>query len=104
MAELTPLLGLGGDPEFIHIDRHNRALPLYHGDHLQRIARINSRLQQTPTAFEEALKGPDADFLRVRVSGTYDHGKALYFYALKKGELGWRVLTPLQPENGQDLV
>ncbi len=68
------------------------------------VERISSRLKQAPTAFDEALKRPDADFLRVKISGTYDHGKALYFYALKKGELGWRVLTPLQPESGAPLL
>lgn len=68
------------------------------------IERINTRLKQPPTAFDEALQRADGDFLRVRVTGTYDHAKAQYFYALNKGELGWRVLTPLQPENGPPVL
>ncbi|MCP5080347.1 MAG: SURF1 family protein [Alphaproteobacteria bacterium] len=72
------------------------------------IERITMRLQQAPVGFEEALKqrsaGEDIDFLRVKLRGTYDHAKGQYFYALNKGEFGWRVLTPLKPDSGQSIL
>jgi len=33
LADLVPPLGLRGDPEWVRIDRHPRALPLYHGNY-----------------------------------------------------------------------
>jgi oxygen-dependent protoporphyrinogen oxidase len=48
LGELTPLLGISGTPEYRHIDRHPRALPLYHGDYLQRIATVQARLRKLP--------------------------------------------------------
>ena len=82
---------------------------------LQRLAwketlteRINTRLKQAPVAFQEAMKqredGQDVDFLRVRLRGRYDHSKAQHFYALNKGQFGWRMLTPLRPQSGPPVL
>ena len=72
------------------------------------IERITQRLEQAPVALEEALKqraaGADVDFLRVKLRGVYDHAKGQYFYALNKGEYGWRLLTPLTPVDGQTIL
>lgn len=68
------------------------------------IERIATRLDAAPVELEAALKrqaaGEDVNFLKVKLRGTYDHSKAQYFYTLKKGQLGWRALTPLSPETG----
>lgn len=37
---LRPLLGIRSDPDMVHIDRHHRALPLYHGDYCARMERL----------------------------------------------------------------
>ncbi len=72
------------------------------------IERITMRLQQAPVELEEALKqrsgGEDVDFQRVKLRGTYEHAKGQYFYALNKGEFGWRVLTPLKSDSGQSIL
>lgn len=47
-ADLKALIGLGGDPEFLRIDRHRRALPLYHGDYLGRLSEISRCLAKQP--------------------------------------------------------
>jgi len=48
MAGLRRFLDLRGDPEMVHIDRHEQALPLYHGAYPQRLRAIASRLQTLP--------------------------------------------------------
>lgn len=48
MRGLRRLLGLRGDPEMVHIDRHERALPLYHGAYPKRLRAIASRLAALP--------------------------------------------------------
>ncbi len=46
--DLGPIIGLHGEPEWVHIDRHPQALPLYHGDYQRRLSTIERRLQRLP--------------------------------------------------------
>jgi oxygen-dependent protoporphyrinogen oxidase len=46
--ELRALLGVRGEPDFAVVLRHHRAMPQYHVGHLDRVARIQSVLEQTP--------------------------------------------------------
>lgn len=48
MRGLRRFLGLRGDPEMVHIDRHEQALPLYQGAYPQRLRAIASRLAALP--------------------------------------------------------
>jgi oxygen-dependent protoporphyrinogen oxidase len=45
---LKTLLGLSAEPEMVQIHRHHQALPLYHGAYLERMRRIDARLQRFP--------------------------------------------------------
>jgi len=54
MRALTPLLKLKGDPEMVRIDRHQQALPLYHGKYQAQDHAIATRLQQHPGLYVEA--------------------------------------------------
>ena len=45
---ITPLLRIRNDPEMVRIDRHHRALPLYHGNYYRRMKMVTDRLQQHP--------------------------------------------------------
>jgi len=45
---ITPLLNIRGAPEMLRIDRHHRALPLYHGNYYGRLQMIKNRLQNIP--------------------------------------------------------
>ncbi len=45
---LGRLLGVKSDPDYVRLDRHARALPLYHGDYPAHTARIEGRLAQHP--------------------------------------------------------
>ena len=44
MGDLKKLLGLNMDPDFVHIKRHPKALPLYHGSYLKRWQEIDNLL------------------------------------------------------------
>ncbi len=41
---LNPILGIHGTPEMVRIDRHQQALPLYHGHYAARIRELNNLL------------------------------------------------------------
>jgi len=47
-ADLKPLIGLRGSPEFERINRHPQALPLYHGDYRGRLCEISNCLAKHP--------------------------------------------------------
>ena len=46
--ELHELLGVRGEPDFIRVLRHTRAMPQYHVGHLDLIARIHAATEQSP--------------------------------------------------------
>ncbi|MEA3278254.1 MAG: protoporphyrinogen oxidase [Pseudomonadota bacterium] len=48
LAELRPLLGLAGEPEYLRVDRHSQALPQYHGHYGARLRALDSRLATLP--------------------------------------------------------
>ena len=51
---LRPLIGLKAAPEMVRIDRHQQALPAYHGAYQARMQAIAARLQQIPGLHLEA--------------------------------------------------
>jgi oxygen-dependent protoporphyrinogen oxidase len=51
--QLQPLLGIKGSPDMLRIDRHDKALPLYHGAHQARSLQIKQCLQQFPGLYIE---------------------------------------------------
>lgn len=54
LASLTKFLNLKADPEFVRVDRHAQALPLYHGPHHARMQAIANRLQRLSGLYLEA--------------------------------------------------
>jgi len=54
LHSLKPLLGLRGEPEMVHVDRHRQALPVYHGAYQGRIEAIELQLQLLPGLHLEA--------------------------------------------------
>jgi protoporphyrinogen/coproporphyrinogen III oxidase len=48
-AELSELLGVGGEPDFARVFRHARAMPQYEIGHLDRVATIERVLANTPS-------------------------------------------------------
>lgn len=46
LTDLKSILGIKAAPEMVRIDRHKQALPLYHGNYLQRIQAVQEALQQ----------------------------------------------------------
>ncbi len=48
ITALQPLLGIRGDPEMVRVDRHVRALPLYHGDYCALMQLLQQLLATLP--------------------------------------------------------
>jgi oxygen-dependent protoporphyrinogen oxidase len=54
MRTLRSLMRVEGDPEMVHVDRHKRGLPLYHGAYPARMRAIDDRLSSLPGLYLEA--------------------------------------------------
>lgn len=48
LEKLAPLMGINGDPDYVRMERHEKGLPLYHGQYLQRIETIDKQLRMLP--------------------------------------------------------
>ncbi len=46
--ELRELLGVRGEPDFVNVYRHTRAMPQYHVGHLDLVTRIQAAAEQSP--------------------------------------------------------
>lgn len=47
-ADLKKFIGLQGSPDFVRIDRHAQALPLYYGNYQKRLSAITEQLERWP--------------------------------------------------------
>jgi oxygen-dependent protoporphyrinogen oxidase len=47
-SELAEILGVRGEPRFVHISRHEQAMPQYHVGHRDRVARITALTAKHP--------------------------------------------------------
>jgi protoporphyrinogen/coproporphyrinogen III oxidase len=56
MQDIRPLLGLHFDttPIMARVDKHTKALPLYHGDYHHKLCRIEEQLQKLPGLYLQA--------------------------------------------------
>jgi surfeit locus 1 family protein len=72
------------------------------------IAQIEARTKAAPIPLEEAQglwsSGEDVEYLRVKVRGTFQHDKEMYFYAPDQRGPGFHVYTPLTVSGGQTVV
>lgn len=68
------------------------------------IQKLETRTKAEPVSYAAALandvRDGDVEYLRVRVSGTFDHAGERHLYAPKRSGPGWEVFTPLVPEGG----
>lgn len=69
------------------------------------LARIDQRIHADPVSLDEIMRrraaGEDVDYVRVSLSGVYDHADALRYYALGEGgQPGWHIITPLVMPGG----
>ncbi|GAA0531411.1 surfeit locus 1 family protein [Rhizomicrobium palustre] len=69
------------------------------------IAQVNRNLTAPPLTLAEALRlGKAAEYRRVTVSGSFDHGKEAYVYGTADGAPVLHVITPLRTKTGTLLV
>ncbi len=68
------------------------------------IAKVEARRLALPVSYVEALgryaQTGDVEYLRVRLSGTFDHAQERHVYAPSTQSQGWNVYTLLRPDGG----
>lgn len=68
------------------------------------IAKLSARSKAEPVSYVAALnefvKTGDVEYLRVRVTGTFDHNEERHLYAPTEKAQGYHVYTLLRPEGG----
>jgi surfeit locus 1 family protein len=68
------------------------------------IARVEQRAHGEPVSLSEAWRrwseDHDIEYLRVRVSGAFDHTRERHLYTVYEGRPGWHVVTPLTTVDG----
>lgn len=68
------------------------------------IERLETRIKAEPVTYATALanfvRDGDIEYLRVSVTGTFDHSGERHLYAPMRKGPGWEIFTPLIPEGG----
>jgi len=88
LRELAPVLGLRGTPETVYVAHHRRALPLYHGAHLQRVRRIRERLRLWP-GLHLAASYLDGVSTRERIVSGHAGAREICSQLCQDGAMGW---------------
>ncbi len=70
---------------------------------------IQSRLKAPPISLNTALTlhkhdPQNAEYSRVKLSGTFLHDLEIHLYASHKQQIGWHVYTPLQLDDGRIIL
>lgn len=78
------------------------------------IAKLEARVKAEPVSYTSALskfivskddlKTGDVEYLRVRVTGTFDHAEERHVYAPRSSSQGWNIFTLLKTGDGQPPV
>jgi surfeit locus 1 family protein len=63
------------------------------------IADLEARLSAPPVSLSDAVDHP-AEFLHVKASGSFEHQGELFMLDSEGGRPGWRVVTPLESDDG----
>ena len=75
-----------------------------HAKHML-IQMVDVRAKASPVNIEDVerarVKNNDINYLRVQITGEFDHSKERYFFATFEGLKGWHVYTPLKLRNGR---
>ncbi len=98
LSSLTPLLGIKADPEMVRVDRHDQALPLYHGPHQQRMQTIAAHLRQLPGLHLEANYRGGVS-VRDRIARSRIVAKQI-LASLPKSDQAYALATPVLGQNG----
>lgn len=71
------------------------------------LAQIEARRSADPVDLDvlvrEGKTGPDDEYARVRVTGTFDHDRERHFFATHQGVSGFYVYTPMRTADGRFL-
>lgn len=69
------------------------------------IDRIERRATAEPVSLAAVLETwaetEDVEYMRVRLAGRFRHGLERHVYTVVQGQVGWRVVTPLETADGR---
>lgn len=69
------------------------------------ISQVQSRSTAEPVSYDEALSRAsipnESEYLRVRVSGAFDHASERHVYAPARKGSGWHIYTLFKPDGGK---
>ncbi|MFW6077063.1 MAG: SURF1 family protein, partial [Hyphomicrobiales bacterium] len=72
------------------------------------IARLTVQAQSEPVPVSEvearAAAGGDVEFMRATATGRFLHDSELFVFTTVDGEMGWKLVTPLETGDGAVLV
>lgn len=64
------------------------------------LAQLAANAAAPPVSLAEAAQRPDPEFVRVSLTGRYDHGAAKKMIATYDGGQGWTIITPAVTADG----
>ena len=72
------------------------------------IARMSDRMASEPLSVSEVearqAKGENVEFLRATATGRLVHDRELFVFTTLEGEMGWKVVTPLETDDGHAVL
>ena len=72
------------------------------------IARLEARRAAEPSTYADVMskyvQTGDVEYMRVRLTGTFDHAAERHVYAPTSAAQGWHIYTPLKPDTGMPSV
>ena len=72
------------------------------------IAQMTEQAASAPLALSEIearqAAGEDVEFMRATTKGRFMHDKELFVFTTEDGEMGWKVVTPLETDDGSAVL
>jgi surfeit locus 1 family protein len=68
------------------------------------IATLQQRMATEPMPLAEALKRPDAEYLKVKATGSLDVTHVLYKQTIFHGLGGWEAIAPFKADDGVEVL
>jgi len=69
------------------------------------IAQTNARVKSQPRTLQQVellwSQNHDVDYMPVKLKGSFDHQREMYYYNTWNGKVGWNVITPLILSDGR---
>ncbi|MCP3868441.1 MAG: protoporphyrinogen oxidase [Gammaproteobacteria bacterium] len=101
LSDLSGLLGIRGLPDYVRVDRHSRALPLYHGDYQDRLARIGECLDGMPglylaASYIDGVSVRERIYQGMKTAKRIEAALELSWKETRRERNGGEILSPIK--------